>query len=89
MGLNPEIYLYITEDGGYTEEREEAEILVICNSILTAYKQNFVKRKFSYINTFDHEGPAVVSAMHNLTSGVFEHPEITSPIYVYQRVMYM
>ena len=43
---------------------------------------------FPYINTFDHEGPAVVSAMRDLTFGVFEHLEITSPVYVDQRVAY-
>ena len=37
---------------------------------------------------FDHEGPAVVSAMRNLTSGLFEHIEITSPMEVDQRVAY-
>ena len=35
---------------------------------------------------FDHEVPAVVSTMSDLTVGVFEHLEIKSPIDVYQMV---
>ena len=38
---------------------------------------------------FDHEGPAVVNAMHDITIGVFEHPDITSPMDVDQRLAYM
>ena len=37
---------------------------------------------------FDHEGPAVVNAMRDLTSGVFEHLEIPSPMDVDQRLAY-
>ena len=37
---------------------------------------------------FDHEGPAVGSVMRDLTVGVFDNLEITSPMYVYQRVSY-
>ena len=37
---------------------------------------------------FHHEGPAVVSAMHDLTSRVFEHLKITSPMDLDQRVAY-
>ena len=37
---------------------------------------------------FDHEGPAVVSAMRNLTVGVSDHLEITSPMEVDQMVAY-
>ena len=37
---------------------------------------------------FDHEGPAVFNAMHDLTRGVFEHFEIASPMDVDQRVDY-
>ena len=36
---------------------------------------------------FDHEGPAVVSAMCNLTSGVFEQLDITSFMEVDQRIV--
>ena len=38
---------------------------------------------------FDHEGPTVVNAIHELTSGVFEHLEITSPTDVDQRLVHM
>ena len=54
-----------------------------------ASKKNFVKRKFPYIDTFDHEGPAVISATHNLTVGVFEHLDVTSPMDVEKRISYM
>ena len=37
---------------------------------------------------FDHEGPTVVSAMHNLIVGVFEHLKTTSPMDVDQRLAY-
>ena len=37
---------------------------------------------------FDHEGPAVASVMRDLTSGVFEHLEITSPMDVDQIIAY-
>ena len=36
-------------------------------------KQNLMKMKSPYINTFDHKGPAVISAMCDITVGVFEH----------------
>ena len=39
-----------------------------------------MKRKFPYIDTFHHKGPVFIGAMHNLTVGVFEHLEITSPM---------
>ena len=42
----------------------------------------------SYIDMFDHEGPAVVIIMHDLTSGMFDHLDITSPIDVDQRLTY-
>ena len=38
---------------------------------------------------FDHEGPAVVSAMHDLTSGVLEHSEINCHMEVEERIAYM
>ena len=37
---------------------------------------------------FDHEGPAVISVMHNLTVKVFEHLNITSPMDVKKRLAY-
>ena len=44
--------------------------------------------KFPYIKTFNHEGPTVTSAMHDLTVGVFEHLNITSPMDVDKRLAY-
>ena len=38
---------------------------------------------------FDHEGSTVVSAMRNLTVGVFENLDITSPMDMDKRVAYM
>ena len=88
-GIEPSIHFYAIEDVAKTGEGEEAEIILIHNSSLEASKKNLVKRKFSYINTFNHEGPAVVSAMHKLNIGVFEHLYITSPMYMDQRVANM
>ena len=51
-------------------------------------KKNLVKRKFPYIDTIDHEVSTVVSAMRDLTVGVFEHFDITSLMYIYQMVAY-
>ena len=42
-----------------------------------SYKKNIVKVNFHYIDTFDHVGPAMISAMHDLMVGVFEHLYIT------------
>ena len=89
IGIDPAIRFHAIEEDYYTEEGEELEIRVIYNSSLTASKQNLVKRKFPYIDTFDNEGPTLFSAVHNLTIGLFEHLEITSPIKVYKRVAYM
>ena len=86
LGIEPEIRFYALEDCDDTEEVEESEILVIHNSSLAAYKKNLVKRKFSYIDTFSHKVPAVVSAMRDLTIGVFDTLDITYPMDVYQRV---
>ena len=88
LGLDPEIRFYAIEDGDDTEEGEEAEIIVIHESSLTASKKNLVNRKFPYINTFDHECPTVVSAMRDLTAGVFEHLDINSPMDVDKMVAY-
>ena len=38
---------------------------------------------------FDHEVPAVISAMRDITVGVFENIEITSVMDVYARIKYM
>ena len=80
LGIDPAILFCAIEDGDGNEKGEEAEILVIYYSSLAAFKQNLVNRNFPYIDTFDHEGPAVISAMRNLTVVVFEHLDITSHI---------
>ena len=51
-----------------------------------ATKQNLVKRKFPYIDTFDHTGPAVVRTMCDLTSGLFGRLYITTFLDVDKRV---
>ena len=38
---------------------------------------------------FDHEEPAVISAMRNLNVGVFEHIKITSPVDLYNILAHM
>ena len=50
------------------------------NQSLTETEQNVIKKNFLCINMFDHQGLAVVRAMNDLTVGVFEHLEITSPM---------
>ena len=80
LWLDPEICFYVIEDSDETEEGEESEILAINNSSLAECKQNLVNSKFPYIDTFDHELPTVVSAICDLTVGVFDHIEITSPM---------
>ena len=88
LRIEPSIRFYELLDGDKTEEVEEAEILITHNKSLAASNQNLVKRKFPYIEMFDHEVPAVVSAIRYLTSEVFEHLDITSPMEVYQRIAY-
>ena len=43
------------------EEGEWEEMLIIPDSILVASKQNLVKRKFLYINRFNHEVITMIS----------------------------
>ena len=88
LRIEPSIRFYEILDRDNTEEVEEAEILITHNKSLAASNQNLVKRKFPYIEMFDHEVPAVVSAIRYLTSEVFEHLDITSPMEVYQRIAY-
>ena len=88
FGIEPDIRFYAIEDGHETEKREEAKILVVYDSILAASNQNLVKRQFPYINTFDQEGPVVIGAMRDLTSRVFEHLDITSPMDAKKRLAY-
>ena len=64
------------------------DILVVYYSSLVASKQNLFKRQFPYIDMFDHEGPVVIKAMHDLTVGMFEHLEIISPTDVGKRLAY-
>ena len=75
------------EDGDDTAEVEEAEILFVHDSSLAVYNNNLIHREFPYINMFNHEVLAVVNAMRDLTSRVFEHLYIASPMYVDQRVV--
>ena len=89
LGIDPDIRCYTIEDGDETAEGEEVEIFFFHDSNLAVFKQNLVKRKLPYIDIFDHEGPALVSVMHDLTVGLFEHLKITSPMYLDQRVDYM
>ena len=55
FGIEPDIRFYSIEDGDETGKGEEEEILVVYDSSLTASEKIFVKRKFPYINTFDHD----------------------------------
>ena len=71
MGIDPAIRFRDIEDVHETKKVEEADILVVYDSSLAESKQTFFKRQFQYIDTFDHEGPVVIKAMHNLTFGVF------------------
>ena len=87
-GLEPTILLYDIEDGDKNKEGEYAEIIGIQEWSLAVSTQNLVKIKFPNINTFDHEEPEVVRAMRDLTTVVFEHLEITSPMDLYQRFAY-
>ena len=73
LGLDPDIQFYEIEDDGKNQEGEYSDILVIHHSSLAQYKQNLIKRKFPYIDKFDHEVLAVIHAMHNITVRVSEH----------------
>ena len=53
-----------------------------------ATNKNLIKREFPYINTFDHDGPAVIIAMRDLMVVVFEQIEITSKMNVDKRIKY-
>ena len=88
LGIDPDIRCYTIEDGDETAEGEEVEIFFFHDSNLAVFKQNLVKRKLPYINTFDHEGPAVVSVMRSITVRMFEHLVITYPMDIDQRLAY-
>ena len=53
---------------------------MIQSSSLAASKQNLVKRKFPWIDNFDHEGPPVINVIHDLKFIVFEHLEVKSKL---------
>ena len=88
FGIASAIRYYDIEDRDDTEKGYEAEILVVYDSSLAAYKKNLIKRQFTYIDTFDHEGPVVINAMHNLTVGVFENLDIILPVDAEKRIAY-
>ena len=88
LGLDTDIWFYAIEDIDDHEEGEEVEIFVVYDSSLAASKQNLVKRKFTYIYTFDHEGPAFIIMMRDLTAVVCEHLEITYTMDVEKRLAY-
>ena len=88
LGLEIEIRFYAIEDGDDTEEGEKREILIIYDSSLATSNKNLAKRKFPYINMFDHWGPTLVRRMRDLTVGQFEHLETTSPMNTDQKVAY-
>ena len=62
-GIEPAIRFYAIEYSENNEEGEEAEILVVQDSKIPVSKKNLVKRKLSYINKFNCEGPTLVNAM--------------------------
>ena len=84
--LEQEIRFYTIEDSHETEKGEESEILVVYNLSLAASKQKLVKKQFPYIDTFDHKGPVIIDAMRNITTGVVEQLDITSPMFVDKRL---
>ena len=73
FGLEASICLYEKEDGDETKKIEKTEILVVYYSNLAESKQKLIKSQFSYIDTFNHEGPMVINTMRDLTAEVFEH----------------
>ena len=86
--LDLHIGFYSIKDVDKTKEGEETEILVIHDSSLKSFNQNLIKRKLSYIDMFDHEGPAVICAIRDLTVGVFKHIEIISYLDIDKRIKY-
>ena len=88
FGIEPAIRFYDIEDGDDNEEGQEEEILVVYDSILTTSNQNLANRKLPYINTFNNEGLIVISVMRDLTVGVFENLETTSPMDMEKRLAY-
>ena len=56
---------------------------------LVETKKNIIKRKFPYIDTFNHRRPDVVRMMRDLPIEVFEHLEKISPLDVDKGIKYM
>ena len=71
LGLETAICFCELEEGDNTKEGEDAEILIIQDKILASTKQNLIKRKLPYIDTFDKQVAAVACAMRDLTRRVF------------------
>ena len=86
LGIEPDIRFYEIED---VEKGKEAEILVIHDLRLVETKKNIIKRKFPYIDTFNHRRPDVVRMMRDLPIEVFEHLEKISPLDVDKGIKYM
>ena len=63
LGLDSAICFYEIEDSDTDEELEESGILIIHDKSLVTTKQNLVKRKFPYIDTFIRQVTAVVRKM--------------------------
>ena len=82
------ILSYELEYSDKTEGGEEVEILIPHDKSLAAFKKNLVKSKFPYTNAFNHEGLTVISAMHHLTSRVFDYLEINYTMEFYQIIAY-
>ena len=89
FGIDPYICFFELQYADKTEEEEYVELLIIQDERLVATKQNLIKSNLPYINKIDHLGPAVLHAMQDLTSGVFEHLQITSRLDVDKRANYM
>ena len=56
LEIETKIRFYTLEDDDDTAGGEESEILFVHYYSLAVYKQKLFKRKFPYINTFNHEG---------------------------------
>ena len=89
FGLEPAICFYDIEEGYETEKGEASEILFVYDSSLAASKRNLIKRQFTFINTFNHEGLVVINTMRDLTVRLFEHLDIISPTDFDKRLSYM
>ena len=89
LGIEKTTHFYDIEDDDETEEGEAVEIFVTHNSRIAASNNIIAKQNFPYYDIFNHEGPAVLSAIRDLTIRLFEHLGITSLMDVDQRVAYI